>query len=219
MNRVGHGVMTLGISLCLVGAVATAATSGRSEQVEARVRNAVLPSVPALAPSGPRLEVPVRSGRLDELAPDEESPQPIAVRVAGIALEAPVLPVGVDANNQLAVPSAELVGWYEYSAEPGTAGASVLAAHVDYGGRRGAFWDLEALTPGDVVEVEMDDGTTLGYEVTATHTYDKSDLPASELFRKDGDEVLQLITCGGTFDPVARSYEANVVVTAVPLKA
>ena len=37
-------------------------------------------------------------------------------------------------------------------------------------------------------------------------------------YRITGEPVLQLITCGGTFNPEARSYEANVVVTAVPLR-
>jgi hypothetical protein len=71
--------------------------------------------------------------------------------------------------------------------------------------------------PGDVLEIEMDDGTVIAYEVIGNTLYDKTELPAGELFRKDGESVLQLITCGGTFDPDRRSYEANLVVTAVPV--
>ena len=100
---------------------------------------------------------------------------------------------------------------------PAEDGASVLAAHVDYGGAPGAFFNLEKVLPGDLLEVEMENGQVILYEVTGNNVYDKTELPASELFRKDGDSVLQLITCGGTFDPEARSYEANVVVTAEPI--
>ena len=37
------------------------------------------------------------------------------------------------------------------------------------------------------------------------------------LFRKSGDPVLRLITCGGTFDREQLSYKGNLVVTAVPV--
>ena len=94
---------------------------------------------------------------------------------------------------------------------------SVLAAHVDYGGAPGAFFNLDKVEVGDRLDVELEDGSVIAYVVTAKTEHDKALLPAEELFRKDGDPVLQLITCGGTFDPIARSYEANVVVTAVPV--
>ncbi len=214
MKRLGHAVIVLGIAVCLVGAATAARGDGEDE---AGPRSAVLPVVPDLGPAVADPGVPIRSASLDQL--NEEAPvRPVAVRLAGIAVEAPVLPVGVDANNQFAVPAADTVGWYQHSSSPGAPGASVLAAHVDYGGRPGAFFDLAKLQPGDGIEVEMEDGSVQLYQVTATHSYDKSELPATELFRKDGEPVLQLITCGGTFDPVAKSYEANVVVTAEPLE-
>jgi LPXTG-site transpeptidase (sortase) family protein len=159
--------------------------------------------------------VPVRNGELLDDTPDA-GPDPVAVRIGDIALDAPVLAVGVDDQNQLAVPAADTVGWYQFSATPGDPGATVLAAHVDYGGRPGAFFNLAELRPGDRVEVELSDGSVLPYRVTGNTQYDKTRLPAEELFRKDGSPVLQLITCGGSFDPAGRTYLANVVVTAVP---
>ena len=159
--------------------------------------------------------VPLRDGELVGDAP-EYRPDPVAVRIGDIALEAPVLAVGVDDQNQLAVPAADTVGWYRYSAMPGDPGATVLAAHVDYGGRPGAFFNLAELRSGDRIEVELSDGSVLPYRVTGNTQYDKTELPAEELFRKDGSPVLQLVTCGGSFDPAERSYLANVVVTAVP---
>jgi hypothetical protein len=92
----------------------------------------------------------------------------------------------------------------------------VLAAHVDYGGKPGAFFNLGDLRPNDALEVEMADGSVMRYRVVGNTQYDKKELPAEEVFRKTGETVLQLITCGGEFDPAARSYLANVVVTAVP---
>lgn len=223
MNRVGHGAIVLAIALALVGAIATSPgtaslVSGGTEVAAAR--QAALPVIPGgeAIIEGPAIDVPIRSGRLEDVVA-EETLRPVAVRMAGIAVEAPVLPVGVDANNQFAVPAADMVGWYQHSSSPGAAGSTVLAAHVDYGGVPGAFFDLDKLLPGDTLELEMEDGSVQVYEVTGNNQYDKNELPFDEVFRKDGKPVLQLITCGGSFDPVARSYEANVVVTAIPLSA
>jgi sortase (surface protein transpeptidase) len=125
--------------------------------------------------------------------------------------------VGVNSDKELDVPSADTVGWYRFGAAPGEPGASVLAAHVDYAGVEGAFYSLAQLAEGDTVELVLDDGAVLQYRVSHVYEIQKSELPANELFRKDGAPVLQLITCGGTFNPERQSYEANVVVTAEPL--
>jgi hypothetical protein len=47
-------------------------------------------------------------------------------------------------------------------------------------------------------------------------SYPKSSLPVGELFRRGGPPVLTIVTCGGHFDPRARSYADNVTVVAVP---
>lgn len=220
--KVAHGAILLSISLATVGAVASSTDwtpddEPAAEESAATSGDDLLAATEPIA-TGPAFDVPLRSGRLaDDVV--EETLQPVAIRVAGIALEASVIPVGVDGNNQFAVPAADTVGWYQYSSSPGDAGASVLAAHVDYGGEAGAFFNLSEVLPGDTLELEMEDGRVLQYEVVGNTEYDKTELPAGELFRKDGESVLQLITCGGTFNPDERSYEANVVVTAVPIAA
>ncbi len=55
------------------------------------------------------------------------------------------------------------------------------------------------------------------YQVETIVLYDKAELPSAELFRATGAHALHLVTCGGTFDPEARSYRGNQVVTAVPI--
>ncbi len=221
MPPVAQGLFVLAISLATAGAIAT--SSDWSPQTDDSTASA-LPGVAALplasvsTGDGPASEVPLRSGRLiDDVV--VEPVQPVAIRVAGIALEATIISVGVDDNDQFDVPAADTVGWYQHSASPGEAGASVLAAHVDYGGAPGAFFNLAEVLPGDRLELEMEDGRVMEFVVTGNTEYSKTELPFDELFRKEGESVLQLITCGGTFDPEARSYEANVVVTAVPVGA
>lgn len=208
----------MAVSLAVVGAISSS-TDWDSPEAAAGATPATQLRSAVHQPESAILNVPIRSGRLSDEEVEADRPRPVAVRMAGIALEADVIPVGVDNDNQFAVPAADTVGWYQFGSAPGEAGASVLAAHVDYAGRPGAFFNLREVVPGDRLEVELEDGSVVQYQVTGNTVYDKTHLPAEELFRKQGTPVLQLITCGGTFDPQARSYEANVVVTAVPLAA
>ncbi|MCP3992116.1 MAG: class F sortase [Actinomycetia bacterium] len=215
-----HGLIILAIALAVAGAMTTSKdweVAGASALVAEEPDPVVDGGSEVEEPVGPTFQVPIRSARLSDNVPTDDGDRPVLVRVAGIGLEAPIISVGVDDNNQFAVPAADTVGWYQHSSSPGTPGAAVLAAHVDYGGRPGAFFNLSEVLPGDTLELEMEDGTVIAYKVTGNTIYDKTELPANELFRKDGDSVLQLITCGGTFNPDKRSYAANVVVTAEPL--
>ena len=97
---------------------------------------------------------------------------------------------------------------------PGEDGASVLAGHVDYDGLPGVFFELASATVGDKVVVQLDDGVERTFELTEVTRYDKDSLPADAVWRRDGDPTLVLITCGGAFDPVRRTYESNTVAFA-----
>ncbi len=215
-QRLLSGAFVMAISLALVGAAVTA------HDIPAEAESAQIASaaVAVKTVGAAETQVPLRSAFLDsQSTPVDESAMPIAVRIPDIGLEATILSVGVDEENQFAVPAADTVGWYKYGAAPGSSGSAVLAAHVDYGGRAGAFFNLSELQTGETLEVEMLDGSVLRYRVTTNVLYDKQELPADDLFRKDGDEILTLITCGGTFDHDRRSYRGNVVVTAEPIDA
>ncbi|MGH1492829.1 MAG: class F sortase [Acidimicrobiales bacterium] len=216
-QRLISGVFVMAISLALVGAAVTAHKIPAGAE-EAKLGSSAVASAGAV--NAAQAQVPLRSALLDNQASGiDDSDLPITVRIGDLGLQAPIISVGVDENNQFAVPAADTVGWYQYSATPGSAGSAVLAAHVDYGGRAGAFFNLAQLELGETLEVEMADGSVLRYRVVDNQSYDKTELPAVELFRKDGDPVLTLITCGGTFDSDRNSYRDNVVVTAVPIEA
>lgn len=216
-RRVLSGVLVLGSTLATVGAAVSADGGDPGSDATALIESSAVDLTDESGdPGRARVQVPVRDGRLTDDLIDEERPRPVTIRIGDIGLEAPILSVGVDEEKQLDVPAADTVGWYEHSSLPGESGATVLAAHVDYGGQPGAFYNLADLRPNDVLEVEMTDGSIMRYRVVGNTQYDKRELPAEEVFRKTGDTVLQLITCGGEFDPGARSYLANVVVTAVP---
>jgi LPXTG-site transpeptidase (sortase) family protein len=128
---------------------------------------------------------------------------------------APVLPVGIDDRGELAVPGARDVGWYRYGPRPGEPGVTVLAAHIAFDGVDGVFRHLDDLTPGDEVVVALSDGTEQRYRVTGLTQNPKEALPP-ELWVREGDPRLALVTCGGTFDAARRSYTDNVIAWAEP---
>ena len=145
--------------------------------------------------------------------------EPVGIRLPGVGVDAPVLPVGVDGSGEMAVPpDVRTVGWYRFGPGPGAAaGSSVLAGHVDDREQgRGAFYRLVELAVGEPVQVQLADGTELGYRVRDVQRVAKSSLPVEELFGRDGRPRLVLITCGGEFDRAAGRFRDNVVVFAEP---
>ena len=167
-----------------------------------------------LAPdgSGP---VGHESARIADIERDA-TPRPMRLRIPALGIDAPVAALGVAATGEMDVPrSARTVAWYAYGPSPGQDGSAVLAAHVDYNGVRGVFFDLAQLDTGDRVTVELDGGRVRTFTVEERASVEKEVLPIDELFRRDGPPVLTLITCGGEFDAAARSYRSNIVVRAV----
>ncbi|MEV1295660.1 class F sortase [Pseudonocardia sp. NPDC049635] len=144
--------------------------------------------------------------------------QPATLELPGRGVTAPVEPVGTGPDGGMVVPEqVRHVGWWAPGVLPGgAAGSAVLAGHVDSRTQGiGVLAVLPQLADGEPVVVRGTDGRTARFRVVARREYGKYDLPR-EVFRRDGAPQLVLITCGGTFDPVAGSYESNIVVYAVP---
>jgi sortase (surface protein transpeptidase) len=132
-------------------------------------------------------------------------------------VDAEVSPVGLEPNGEMEIPPATQAGWYLHGPRPGEAdGTAVIAAHVDYGGQRGVFYDLRGLAVGGEVSVTDQAGAVHRYVVVERYQVDKDELPIEQIFVADGPPGLTLITCGGAFDRGARSYDDNIVVRAVP---
>jgi LPXTG-site transpeptidase (sortase) family protein len=128
---------------------------------------------------------------------------PIRVRIPRIGVNAPVLPVGLDEADAVAIPEDIMkVGWYELGVPPGaSAGSAVLVAHRD--GRvqgHGVFYDLGRLGVGDRIVVGTESGDRLTYRVVSRELISKKRLPLAELFAVDGPARLTLISCGGYYD-------------------
>ncbi|WP_374940120.1 class F sortase [Streptomyces finlayi] len=107
-------------------------------------------------------------------------------------------------------------GWYRFGPAPGDAhGSAVLVGHVD--SRTGELGELAALydvRAGDRVDVQRGDDTTIAYEIVARRIVKKNRMPA-DVFRREGEPVLTLITCAPPYDPDRGGYQSNLIVTAV----
>jgi sortase (surface protein transpeptidase) len=91
----------------------------------------------------------------------------------------------------------------------------VLAGHVDSAVTGPAvFFRLADVRPGDEVRIGRDDGTTAVFTVDRVAQYPKDRFPTAEIYGNTDHAALRLITCGGSFDPSARSYRDNIVVFA-----
>lgn len=90
----------------------------------------------------------------------------------------------------------------------------MLAAHVDWKGENGAFYDLRTLKTGDEITVDRADGVHAVFRVRRVAQYPKDQFPTDEVYGDVPDPELRLITCGGDFNSHANSYRDNVVIYA-----
>lgn len=171
--------------------------------------------------TGPGQERPERAAP-GHAQPEEPAPPrpgvPTALYVPAIGVAASVVPTGLADDRSMEVPPVDQAGWYRHGARPGAgAGSPVIAAHVDYDGRPGAFLRLAELELGELVTVVDDTGAVREYRVSERYQVGKGELPTDELFRRGGPPVLTLITCGGGFEEDRRRYTDNIVVRATPV--
>ena len=205
-----------GLLLLALAALPGCAASTPAAAPPAAVVPATTPAASPPPPAGSLLGS--RPATLDDLR-SEQQRRPVRVRVPGVRRPAPVEVRTTDpVGGGLDLPEdAATVAWWGSGSSPGDgAGSVVLAAHVTFAGERGPFTDLVDVERGAVVVVTSEDGTDHRYVVEGVRSADKDALDREELFRTTGPPSLALVTCGGAYDPVTRSYASNVVVTARP---
>lgn len=139
---------------------------------------------------------------------------PVRVRIPSLGIDAAIEPVSTDADGNMATPSDPWdTAWYAPGPRPGQRGNAAIAGHVDYHGIGAVvFWDLNKLGPGDEVFVDTEDGKTLRFVVSDSTYYTPADAPLEQIFGPASTVNLNLITCGGTFNPATREYDHRLVV-------
>ena len=143
------------------------------------------------------------------------SSPPVRVEIPAIGADSTLLDLGLQADGTLEVPpDAGTVGWFTGGPTPGELGPAVIVGHVDWAGTQGVFYDLRDLLPGNEITVTRADGTVAVFEVRTNEQFAKDEFPTGAVYGNIDHSGLRLITCGGSFDPAARSYLDNIVVFA-----
>jgi hypothetical protein len=141
--------------------------------------------------------------------------RPVRVLIPAIGVDSDLMDLGLQDDGTLEVPPDGFpAGWFTGAPTPGELGPAVLAGHVDWGGAPGVFYRLRDLLPDDEVSVVRADGSTAVFRVQRVERFAKDAFPTGAVYGDLDHAGLRLITCGGSFDQAARSYEDNIVVFA-----
>ncbi|WP_404386693.1 class F sortase [Knoellia locipacati] len=181
---------------------ATPSPPGSPTASSAQDRPVVRPAVPSRTPAAPAPEQDAGADRF-------------RVEIPSLDVVLPVVPVGVAADGQMALPKdPDIGGWYRFGPEPtAAAGASVISAHVDSRDEVGPLAKLPRLKKGATIVVTVG-GARVKYVVERVDQYAKTALDTDALFSRSGPARLHLVSCGGEWNPRTRHYEDNVVAIA-----
>ena len=161
---------------------------------------------------------PTVASVLSETPPDSGPPLYTAalkrLRIGAIDVDAEIITMGLRPDGVMDSPNApEPVAWYDFTSKPGLGGNAVMSGHVDFINYGPAvFYDLRNLKDGDVMEVDLEDGTVIRYAVVAVQSYAVDDVPMEDVLAQTSVDTLTLITCTGEFGN--GSYSHRLVVRA-----
>ena len=201
-------------------------TDALTTHTDATTLIAVEPSAsaaePALAPvttGAPSWDYSPLADHLSYDAVDDarmQAPNPAAIRIPRLEVEAPIIPLGLQEDGSIEVPEdPDSAGWWLGGPEPGETGPAVILGHVDSQEEGPAvFFYLQYLDPGDEIHIDRVDGSTVTYVVESTERHDKDEFPTDAVYGPTEDPTLRLVTCGGDFDFGVRTYADNVIVFA-----
>jgi sortase (surface protein transpeptidase) len=162
---------------------------------------------------------------------------PLALWIPSLEIDAPVLGVGITAENVMDAPQGPATDpvwqqafWYRGSGIPGDSGTATLAGHVDDPlGRPAVFSRLGQLQPGESIIIhDVRGGPAVHFAVVKTAIYSARQAADPSVLAQiygsgpvsgqgpqpapDGLAHLTLITCTGSF--VDGSYDHRLVVFA-----
>jgi hypothetical protein len=175
----------------------------------------ILALIPALPRSGSRSDALPAPVSLSQARREPAVASPERISIPAIKLSASIVPVDLQPDGSLAAPeNFSLAGWYTGATVPGEPGPSVIVGHVDSYRGPAVFFRLHELVPGQPIVITTTDNTTRTFIVERLGQYSREHFPTAEVYGSTSLRALRLITCGGQFDPVARSYRDNIVVFA-----
>ena len=127
---------------------------------------------------------------------------PVALRIPAIGLDVPVSALGLNPDGTVEVPTDyQEPGWFRLGPTPGQVGSAVILGHVDTKQGPAVFYHLRELRAGDRIEVSLAGGAVVHFAVRSVEMFRKKKFPGHRVYGSPGYSALQLITCGGKFEP------------------
>lgn len=178
--------------------------------------------IPGTAIAGAADDAPARTPEIGVVAR-----VPTALRLTRLSIAADVIELGMDESGAWQLPEAG-VGWYWFTATPGSPGNAVLVGHFDtWWGGDGPLARLHDARIGDRIDLDVVTRTadaegndaaeadgpveTLSYAVATSKLVDRTDVSSTQA---TDDERLTLVTCAGWWSFRLNDYTMRRVVTA-----
>lgn len=146
------------------------------------------------------------------------SDKPRAIFINSLRIAGRVLPVGLKDGAVDSPKNIYDAGWYTGSAIPGQNGAALIDGHAPESGKNyGLFAKLHNLKTGDIISIEMGDGSKIDYTVSYTETtpVDATDMKKVLKPADNSRQGLNIITCSGKWMPDRKTLDHRLVVYAI----
>ncbi len=215
----GNRALIAAIAVLAAGGIGAAVVLGvlpGDDSTTAPPDVALSPSPPALAAATPTPAPTPAPAAVQYAAPTH-------LAIPAIGVDAPVVPLGLDADAIPEVPAVGSdVGWYNFSARPGQGSNVVVAGHLQLHQVPAVFWRLDELQPGDLIQITTDSGQRFAYQVTSRRSVSSTDPDSVKVIYPTGREMLTLVTCGGTWvanpaQTFGGDFASRTVVQAEPV--
>lgn len=141
---------------------------------------------------------------------------PVRFKIPKLNIDTSVESVGLTKDGAMDSPVGPMpVGWFNLGPRLGEIGSVVIDGHSGWkNGIPAVFDNLYKLKKGDKIYVENGKGVITTFMVRESRKYNPSADARDVFFSNDGKSHLNLITCTGVWDPVAKSHSERLVVFA-----
>lgn len=139
---------------------------------------------------------------------------PVRIKIPKLNINTNLADVGLTLQGAVDAPKTPTIAaWFNLGPRPGEKGSSVIVGH--YGWKNGVpavFDNLHKLQKGDKIYIQDENMVTSTFVVTGSQSYLQKANTNKIFFSSDGKSHLNLITCGGVWSKVDKSYSKRIVV-------
>jgi len=142
---------------------------------------------------------------------------PIRLKIPKIKVNAAIESIGLTPKGEVGIPTGPAnTAWFKLSPLPGANGNSIITGHYGYwkNNKPTVFNNLSKLRKGDKIYIENGKGEITTFIVRESKSYNPKATATDVFISTDGKSHLNLITCEGVWDKVAKNYSNRLVVFA-----